>query len=269
MRQLFIFIISLFPISVYAETTFILKETKDEYIEDIQAQGRNNSLSFMVDYSNPNGTSGPLRTSCWSSIEEMKNAFYSEGLGTYEETFNDGKIKLNGSASVKNFFGGDNSISGIAYINSLSGFDNETWICYCTIVTNSASQVLFRPTSVTYTIIKLHASSIAFPHISAPAIVDLKSCSPNDNLEAIIPLTVGFVGYMGQSKRMELTVKSNDLPDSFSIYLDNQNILNTSPQTIQMPMGQKERQIETRLQGLCPNKAGEYVWNAEYITTIQ
>ncbi|MTC58462.1 hypothetical protein GKR50_00230 [Providencia rustigianii] len=269
MRQLFIFIISLFPLSFYAETTFILKETKDEYIEDIQVQGRNNSLSFMVDYSNPNGTSGPLRTACWSSIEEMKNDFYSEGLGIYAETFNDGKIKLNGSASVKNFFGGNNSISGIAYINSLSGFDNETWLFYCSIVTNSASQVLFRPTNVTYTIIKLHASSIAFPYISAPAIVDLKSCSPNDNLEAVIPLTVGFVGYMGQSKRMELTVKSNDLPDSFSIYLDNQNILNTTPKTIQMPMGQKEKKIETRLQGLCPNKAGEYVWNAEYITTIQ
>lgn len=269
MRQLFIFIISLLPLSFYAETTFILKETKNEYIEDIQAQGRNNSLSFMVDYSNPNGTSGPLRTACWSSIEEMKNDFYSEGLGIYAETFNDGKIKLNGSGSVKNFFGGDNSISGVAYINSLSGFDNDTWLFYCSIVTNSASQVLFRPTSVTYTIIKLHASSMAYPHISAPAVIDLKTCSPGDNLKTTIPLTVGFVGYMGQSKKMDLTVRSHDLPDDFDIVLDNQSILNTQPQVIQMPAGQKEKQIETHLKGTCPTQAGEYIWNAEYITTIQ
>lgn len=271
MRQLFIFIVSLFPLSVYAETTFILKETKDVYIEEITSKDRSTLFRFEVNYSNPDGTSGPLRSACWSSFEEMKTVFYSHGLGVYEETFNNGKIKLNGSASALNYYGGDNSINGLTYVTSLSGFNDETWVVYCTIVTNdySGGRILFRPTTLTYTIVNLHASSMAYPHISAPAIVDLKSCSPNDNLEAVIPLTVGFVGHIGQDKRIELTVKSNDLPDSFDITLDNQSILNDPPQVIQMPVGQKEKQINTRLKGLCPDESGEYVWNAEYITTIQ
>ncbi|MBG5884429.1 hypothetical protein [Providencia alcalifaciens] len=271
MRQLFIFIVSLFPLSVYAETTFILKEIKDVYIEEITSANRSTLFRFEVDYSNPDGTSGPLRSACWPSLEEMKTVFYSHGLGVYAETFNDGKIRLNGSGTVLNYFGGDNSINGLTYVTSLSGFNDETWVLYCSIVTNdySGGQILFRPTTLTYTIVNLHASSMAYPHISAPAVIDLKTCSPGDNLKAAIPLTVGFVGYMGQSKNMELTVKSNDLPDDFDIVLDNQSILNKPPQVIQMPAGQKEKQIETHLKGKCPNQAGEYIWNAEYITTIQ
>ncbi len=256
--------------SFYAETTFTLKEIKDVYIEEITSANRNVLLRFVVDYSNPNGTSGSLRSSCWSSLEEMKTVFYSNGLSVYDETFNDGKIRLNGSGTSLQFFGGENSINALSYVTSLSGFNDQSWILYCSVVTNmNSSGPIFRPTTLAYTMVNLHASSMAYPHISAPPIVDLKSCSPNDNLEAVIPLNIGFVGYIGQSKRMELTVKSNDLPDNFDIFLDNQSILNKQPQVIQMPAGEKEKQIETHLQGKCPSKAGEYIWNAEYITTIQ
>ncbi|HHR6079941.1 TPA: hypothetical protein ACS7ZY_002325 [Providencia alcalifaciens] len=269
MRQLFIFIISLLPLSVYAETTFILKETQDEYLEEITTTAQNNAITFMVDYSNPYNTSGQLRSSCWPSFEEMKSVFNSDGIGTYEQTFNDGKIIVTGSASNKPFYSGDHSTNGIIYLIAKSGFENERWIFYCTVITSINNATPFRPDTVTYTIINLHASSIAYPHINAPAVIDVKTCSPGDNLEAAIPLTVGFVGYMGQSKRMELTVKSNDLPDDFDISLDNQSILNKPPQVIQMPAGQKEKMIETHLKGKCPSQAGEYIWNAEYITSIQ
>lgn len=271
MRQLFIFIISLLPLSVYAETTFYLKEIKDVYIEEITSQNQSARIRFEVDYSNPEDTSDSLRSACWSSLEEMKTVFYSNGLTGYAETFSDGNIKLNASITKLTYFGGDNSITGYSFVTSMSGFNDKTWVLYCSIVTNDygGGQKLFRPTTLSYTIVNLHASSMAYPHISAPAVIDLKSCSPNDDLEAVIPLTVGFVGYMGQSKNMELTVKSNDLPDDFDIVLDNQSILNKPPQVIQMPAGQKEKQIETHLKGKCPNQAGEYIWNAEYITTIQ
>ncbi|EUD06819.1 TPA: hypothetical protein ACS7W8_002494 [Providencia alcalifaciens] len=268
MRQLFIFIVSLFPLSIYAETIFILKETQNVSIEEMSSQANKTLFRFTVDYINDNNTSGALRSSCWGSFDDMKNAS-NDGLYAAEITFNDGKLGVYASYTPMTFYSGNNTVNAYTNFRSLTGFNSDKWTLYCTAVSNMVTEIKFRPREVSYTIVNLMASSEAYPHISAPAIVDLKSCFPNQELETVIPLTVGFVGYIGQDKRMELTVKSNDLPDSFDITLDNQSILNKQPQVIQMPAGLKEKQIETRLKGLCPDNAGEYVWNAEYITTIQ
>lgn len=270
MRQLFIFIISLLPLSVYAETIFTPTEPQSVTFDELTSILKRHEVRFTVNYTLPEKAMGHIVTSCWSGFDEMKNAVNSIGLTPNQRTYSDGMLNIRGGNSMP-FNSTNGSINGTAYLDAASGFENKTWLFYCTAV-NSALMTnydeRFHPSTITYTEINVRASS-AFPHISAPAFVDLKSCSPNDDLEAVIPLTVGFVGYMGQSKRMELAVKSYDLPDDFDISLDNQSILNKPPQVIQMPAGQKEKMIETHLKGKCPSQAGEYIWNAEYITTIQ
>ncbi|WP_323085619.1 hypothetical protein [Providencia alcalifaciens] len=270
MRQLFIFIASLFPLSVYAETTFTPTEPQSVTFDELTSILKRHEVRFTVNYTLPKKATGHVITSCWSGFDEMKNAVNSVGLGPNQRTYSDGMLNLRGSNPMS-FIGTNGSINGVAYLDAASGFENKTWTFYCTAVNSAAmngNDEYFRPSTITYTEINVRASS-AFPHISAPAVIDLKTCSPGDNLKAAIPLTVGFVGYMGQSKKMDLTVRSHDLPDDFDIVLDNQSILNKLPQVIQMPAGQKEKQIETHLQGKCPSQAGEYIWNAEYITTIQ
>ncbi|WP_433587477.1 hypothetical protein [Providencia alcalifaciens] len=268
MRQLFIFIVSLFPLSIYAETIFILKETQNVSIEEMSSQANKTLFRFTVDYINDNNTSGSLRSSCWGSFDDMKNAS-NDGLYAAEITFNDGKLGVYASYTPMTFYSGNNTVNAYTNFRSLTGFNSDKWTLYCTAVSNMVTEIKFRPREVSYTIVNLMASSEAYPYITAPPMVDLNKCLPNNSVEAIIPLTVGFGGYLGQGKQMDLTVKSIDLPESFEIIVDGKNILNTSSHTVNIPSGQNNIQIESYLKGICPSTSGEYLWSAEYTYTIQ
>lgn len=270
MRQLFIFIISLYPLYFYAETTFNLKETKEVYLDEITSEYHFNPVRFPIDYRNDNDTSGSVRTSCWGSFDNMKNSFNSDGLYAAQVTFNDENLATYSSFTALSFYQGYRTLTGLVYFKAVNGFNSERWTLYCTAVSNELPHVTkFRPSELSYTILNLSASSIAFPYIRAPTMVDLKKCLPNNSVEAVIPLTVGFEGNLGKGKQMYLTVKSNDLPESFEITVDGKNILNTSSHTVNMAPSQKDKQIESYLKGICPSSSGEYLWNAEYIYTIQ
>ncbi len=262
------FIVLIFPHLLYADTNWTLKEIREEYLKELTQNGRRTPFRFDVDYVNDKGTSGGVRSSCWGSFQEMKNAFDND-VYLYQETFNDGRLRVNASYTAINFYPGAGTAKALAYFSNIISFDEDKWELYCTATTKQTEPEEFRPSEITYTILKLTASSTASPYIKAPPLIDLKTCLPNESIEAPIPITVGFIGYANENLKMTLTVKSNDLPNSFGIYVDNKNILNLSDYVISIPVGQKEKNIESYLKGNCPDMAEEYLWSAEYIYSIE
>lgn len=262
------FIVLIFPHFLYADTNWYLQDTRIEYLRELTSINKLTPLRFNVDYFNDKGNSGLVRTSCWGSIEEMKRAF-ENGLMWREETFNDGRLRVNANHTAIYFNNGSGTISALVYFSNVLSFDEERWNLYCTAASRDGDAEKFLPSQLGYILLELTASSIATPYISAPALIDLKTCLPNESIETPIPITVGFIGYANENLKMTLTVKSHDLPNSFGIYVDNKNILNSSDYVISMPVGQKEKNIESYLKGHCPDIAEEYLWSAEYIYNIE